>query len=242
MNYARRAREAPGGCAISGETYLPNQALIHRSSTAYSWKEENLHAVLSEFGPLPEAGQEQLCRCLVLALGRYQLASNNTIEHVTAGQQRSQLKEVEKTTKRLLRQIENPFLKMWLAAAGIRTSGRDENAINNELRIANDRVTEIVRVLNDLRDRAEKACQIATARMTSGRGGPRRGPTAKGQLIKHAIMIYSYMRVQYPESGKYPGFGGPLLRFVQAVGKLYGVHVRDSEIREAWRTWKSKQK
>ena len=49
-----------GTSATSAETYLPNEALVRRYSTTYSLKAENLEAVLTKFGPLPEAGQEQL--------------------------------------------------------------------------------------------------------------------------------------------------------------------------------------
>jgi hypothetical protein len=91
----RRAR------AVSGKTYSPDRPLIRRYSATYGWKEENLVAVLSEFGPLPEVAQEQLIKRLVVALGHYKLRAH-TKERVTPGKQSKLLKAVEKASKRLL--------------------------------------------------------------------------------------------------------------------------------------------
>jgi hypothetical protein len=54
-----------------------------------------------------------------------------------------------------------------------------------------------------------------------------------------AIVVYSHIRGQHPASGARPGFGGPLVRFVSAVGKLFAVSVKETEIHEVWRVWKS---
>ena len=96
---------------VLGKPYSPDQALIQRYATTYAlnakpyaWNKENLLAVLSKFGPLPEVGQEQLIKCLVLAFSRYQVASM-TIERITPGKQRHRLKAVETTSKRLLLQL-----------------------------------------------------------------------------------------------------------------------------------------
>jgi hypothetical protein len=176
---------------------------------------------------------------LIHAFEHYQLAKT---ERVTPSQQRKQLKQIEHATRRLLRHLGNDFIRMSLATAGIQTVGRTEQAINSDLRIGGDRVINIVRTLEDLFDRTRKAGKIATARMKSGHGGARRRPSGRGQLIAAAIEIYSDMRSQYPESGRQPGFGGPLVKFVQVVGRLCGVSFRDSEIKDVWRGRKSKQK
>jgi hypothetical protein len=229
---------------ISGETYRPNHALIQRYCDTYNWIQEKLDAVLSEFGPLPEVGQEELIRLLIRAFVDYQFVAK-TIERVTHSQHRNQLKQVEHATQRLLRHLKSDFVRMSLASAGIQTVGRtgEWEAINSDLRIGGDRVIDIVRALEDLCDRTRKAEQIATARIKSGHGGTgRRRASGRGQLIAAAIEIYSNMRSQYPKSGRHPGFGGPLVRFVQVVGSLCGVSFRDSEIKDGWHGRKSKQK
>jgi hypothetical protein len=98
----------------------------------YNWKQDKLEAVLSEFGPLPEAGQEQLCRFLVPPSGRYQFGMRTT-RRVTPSQQRDRLGQIENAANRLLQQLEDPFVKMWLSTANIQTAGRSERAVNAEL-------------------------------------------------------------------------------------------------------------
>jgi hypothetical protein len=225
----------------SGKVYSPDQLLIQRYATTYVWKRENLIAVLAEFGPLPEEGQEQLIRCLVLAFAPYQLLAM-TKERITPSQQHNRLKAIEKTAKKLLEQLGESAVNMWLSSAGIVTTGRDEAAINAELREASHRIDDIVRAVMDLHDRASTAARVVSKRIRPERGGFRHRPSAKGQLIRKAIAIYSHVRAQYPDSGKQAGFGGPMLRFVHAVAALYGGCVRESDIREVWRTRKSKQK
>jgi hypothetical protein len=227
--------------AGSVKVFSPDRSLTQRYATTYGWKTENLAAVLSDFGPLPEVGQEQLIQCLVRAFGRYQHAAK-TIQRITPSDQRNQLKAIEQTAKKLLRQLDEIGVKMWLATAGVVTADRDEVVVNAELRTTNDSVADAIRALTDLRERAKTAALAISKRIVPTRGGSQRRPGAKGQLINEAIAIYSHMRMQHPESGNRPGFGGPMLRFVHEVGKLYGQDLRDSEIREVWRTRKSKQK
>jgi hypothetical protein len=229
------------GAANSSTVYVPNPARVQQYTTRYTWKKENLIEVLSKFGPLNEAGQEQLIKNLVLALGRYQFAAM-TVERVTPSQQRNQLKAIEKDTKSLLRQLKEPEPKMWLSAAGIRLGGRDQATVNAELKIASDSLTDCIRALTDLHRRAKIAISTVGKRIAPGRGGSRHRRTARGQLIMHAIAIYSHIRKQHPASGVPPAFGGPMVRFVSAVGKLFDNCLQEAEIYEVWRVWKSKQK
>lgn len=225
----------------SAAAFSPDRTLIKRHAAAYGWTEENLLAVLSEFGPLSEVGQAQLMVCLSLAFCRHQYATKTT-ERVTPSKQRIQLMAFAGTVNWLLDQLKNPNIELWLAAAGIVTAGRDRAAINNDLRAANDRVADSVRVLIDLQDRALIAAQAAATHAAPGRGGVRRRPAAKGQLIKDAITIYAHMRMHHPRSGNRPGLGGPMLKFIHAVVSLCGARARDPEICEVWRVWKSKRK
>ena len=228
--------------AVSNKAYSPNQPLIQRYATKYApWKEGNLAAVLSEFGPLPEVGQEKLITLLVHGFSNYQTLVFTT-ERFTPSKQRNRLKAIESTAKKLSRQLKDPAVKLWLSAFRIVTAGNDPAAINAELREANHRVEDIVRAVIDLHDRANTAAHTVSRRIALGRGGFRHRPGAKGQLIRDAIGIYSHMRMQHPDSGNQPGFGGPMLRFVHAVAALYGARVWDPDIHVVWRTRKSKQK
>jgi hypothetical protein len=129
-----------------------------------------------------------------------------------------------------------------LTIAGIKTEDKDIPAVNAELKEANRQVTDAVFALLELYRRAKIARKTASKRIASGRGGSRHRPTAKGVLTRNAIMIYAHVRKQYPNSGNRPGYGGPMLRFIHAVAELYGARIRDTDVHDAWRVWKSKQK
>jgi hypothetical protein len=222
-------------------TYFPDQALIERYAIRYNWEKENLLAALSEFGVLSEEGQEQLIRCLVQAFSRFQFEAK-TKERITPSQQRNALKVIEKHINSLLQQLKKPIVSMWLTTAGISIEGKDAATVNAESRIASARVFDAIRALEDLHSRARTAIATVSKHIAPGHGGSRHRPTAKGQLIMHAIAVYSHIRGQHPASGARPAFGGPLVRFVSAVGKLFAVSVKEIEIREIWLVWKSKQK
>ena len=222
--------------AISRTAYVPNHALIHGYATTYNLNKQNLLAALAEFGALSEKGQEQLIKCLVQARSDFQLTA---MERITPSQQRNTLKAIEKNTSFLLRQLNKRSVGMWLTVAGISKEGKDQATVNAELRIASDRVSDAIRALEDLHSRARTTIATVSKHIAPGHGGSRHRPTAKGQLIMDAIAIYSHIRGQHPASGARPGFGGPLVRFVSAVGKLFAVSVRETEIRGVWRVWKS---
>jgi hypothetical protein len=226
---------------ISDEPYSPDQQLIRSYAATYALKEENLVAVLSEFGPLSKVGQEQLIRCLVLAFNRYLFAAK-TKERVTPGEQRTRLDAIEKAAKSLLLKLHDPAVRMWLVTAEIIPASRDRVAVNTDLKKAGDCVDDAIRGLTDIHDRAKAAARAASKRLARGRGGTRRRPEAKGQLINDVIEIYSHVRVQHPNSGNRPGLGGPMLRFIYAVGELCGCRVREPHIRDVWRVWKSKKR
>jgi hypothetical protein len=186
-------------------------------------------------------GQEQLIKCLVEAFSRFQTATKTT-ERITPSQQRNTLKAIEKNTNFVLQQLKERSVRMWLTVAGISKEGKDAATINAESRIASDRVSDAIRALEDLHGRARTAILTVNKHVAPGHGGSRHHPTAKGQLIMDAIATYSHIRGQHPASGARPGFGGPLVSFVSAVGKLFAVSVKKTEIREVWHVWKSKQK
>jgi hypothetical protein len=249
-------------------SYIPSQHLVHRYALKYNWEPVTLAAVLTEFGPLPEEGQKQLIDCLVLAYGRYQMLARS-IGRIPPSRIRNQLVAIETTTQKLLLQLGvNPnkvqgckssdaseqlqrlreqdegrlYLVDQLSFASIETTDKDQAAVNAELPEAIRRVTDDVFGLLDLHERAKKAVQTATKRTAPGKGGPQHRPHAEGQLIRDAITIYEHMRSQYPNSGNKPGYGGPMLRFIHAVAALFGAHVRDANIRDAWDTHTRKSK
>jgi hypothetical protein len=246
--------------------------VIKSYALRYGWEPTKLTAVLFQFGPLQEAQQEQLIRCLVLAFGRYQMRVK-TVQRIAPSEQRKQLQIIANTARKLLLQLginpeaailsniswprdllrslvrslsnqsqQRSSVTMWLASVGIVTAGREEAAINAELSKATDCVNDAVLALLDLYERAQKAALTATTRITAGRGGSRHRPNAKGQLIRDALEIYAHTRRQYPESGKKPGIGGPMLRFIHAIADLFGARVRDSDVSDVWRVWKSKHR
>jgi hypothetical protein len=86
------------------KAFIPSQQLIEHYASQYSWDPAKLASVLSEFGRLPDSGQEQLIRCLVLAMGRYQVLAKR-VGRTTPSQLRSRLARIEATAKKLLHQI-----------------------------------------------------------------------------------------------------------------------------------------
>jgi hypothetical protein len=218
------------------KTYAPNERLVQRYATSYSWQKEKLAAVLSQFGPLPEPGQEQLINCLVLASNRYQFAVQPK-ERVTPGQQHGQLRGIEKTAQKLLRLLginvksgarERLFATAWLEQVGINMAGRDARLVNAELAKAHADVANSVIALLSLHKRAKAAADAATMRMKRGRGGAHHQPTSKGQLIRDAIAIYEHVKAQFPESGNKPG----MRPFVRSVGTLFDVRITDRAIND----------
>lgn len=129
-----------------------------------------------------------------------------------------------------------------LALASVSMAARDVASVNAELGKANNRVAKAVIALLCIHERAKTAVHAATGMIAPGRGGSRRRPEARGQLIKDAITIYAQMRMRHPDSGHEPGFGGPMLRFINAIAALHGVRLGEAEIRDVWRLRKSKQK
>jgi hypothetical protein len=228
------------------KAYVPSEKLVQLYASRYSWKREELAAVLARFGPLPEFGQEQLIKYLVLAFGAYQLAAL-TKKRATAGERHKHLEKIEKTAQTLLRLVEhdpqkNPFAATWLEAAGVSAQGRDARTVNAELLEAHQEVENSIVTLRKLHKRAKAAADAAATQVDHKRGGTRRHPSAKGQLIRHAIETYHHMRGQYPESGNESGFGGPMKRFVRAVGELFDAKVTDGAVEEVWRCRESNTK
>jgi hypothetical protein len=220
--------------------------LVQRYACSYSWEKEKLATVLTQFGPLPDSGQEQLIQCLYLAFGRYQLAAK-TKKHATASGRHKQLDEIEKTARKLLRLIEhtpdeNPFTVGWLEQAGIDLRGKDAGTVNAELAEAHVEVANSIIAVRKLHKRAKTAAGAAAIQIDHKRGGTRHPPSAKGRLVRHAIEIYQHIRGQHPESGNEPGLGGPMQRFVHAVGALFGAEITDSAIEQVWRSRASNTK
>jgi hypothetical protein len=276
----KRARPAKtiGKKKIVDAVYVPTEQLVDRYATTYSFDPTRLAAVLFQFGPLPNSGQEQLIRCLVPARSRFQLTTvreeGGLLEvggHATFTQERKQLEAIEATTKKLLLLLgvnpanvnvvpqalwdrsERPPLEQlrtlgqqdeekWgvmirLASAKIDLAEKDR--INAQLTDTGNRIASAIAGLLFLHRQANAAASAARNRVSPGRGGLRHRPSGKGQLVRNAIAIYVLMRQNFPRSGPEPGFGGPMERFVVAVGTLFGTQLSEADIRGAWRVRKS---
>jgi hypothetical protein len=91
--------------AAGRQRFELDQNLIRAEALRFGLPPENIAAVLSTFGPMPEQGQRELLRHIPSALSRYwfQLkASAPTAVRVTPSEQRNRLKLVEKTARKLL--------------------------------------------------------------------------------------------------------------------------------------------
>jgi hypothetical protein len=249
---------------------LPAKSLSLHKPT-YGLPRDKLCFALSEFGPLPAVGRENLIGCLVEAFNRHQFRAR-TVERISIGRQRDLLKRVEKSTKALLlklgvktaeiaprtlwdaalgrpsdyqlralgkQNLDGQAIMLWLSQIGIDKKTDDVNAKLGE---NVETLARSIIGLLELHRRARLAAEEAARRTTSKRGGARHGPQLEGLLIRHTIAIYADLRSQYPGSGPEPGFGGPLLRFVRAVGSMCNVELRDSAVRDGLRYWKSKAK
>ena len=86
------------------QTYVPDDRLIQHCSSLYCWESAKLTAVLSQFGRLPEAGQEHLIRCLAQALGRYKMLGKN-VRRITPSEIRRLLDRIETHARNLLLEL-----------------------------------------------------------------------------------------------------------------------------------------
>ena len=127
-----------------------------------------------------------------------------------------------------------------LATAGINYGDWDEDRVKLESAAASERIAEALIPLMWLRTQTELAQQ--GVRLRKGSGGFRHRATPKGALIRNAINIYSHMRREFPRSGKKPGFGGPMVKFIKEVAHLAPAALTDKQIEEVWRARASRRK
>jgi hypothetical protein len=126
-----------------------------------------------------------------------------------------------------------------LANVNIDTDGRVAQ-FHLERIVGTDRrecVAEAIVRMVWLHEQATAAARAAES-VRPQRGGPRRRPTAKGAMIRQTIDVYATMRALFPESGRPPAMGAPMLRFVQAAAMLCGVSVSETALAEVWRVRK----
>jgi hypothetical protein len=247
--------------------YASGKDRVNRYATTYRLDPTKLTAVLSQFGSLPNYGQEQLMGCLILTHGRYKWNTNS--QRVTFTEERKQLEAIEAITEKLLLQLgvnprnaapqslwdqsERPPLEqlrtlgqqdkeklgitMRLVTAKIDIA--EEQLISAQIADTENRIASAVASLLFLHRQASAAALAARNRVSRGRGGSRNRPASKGQLIRDAIAIYAHLRRSFPNSGPKPGFGGPMVRFVVAVGSLCDAMLASAEIHDVWRLRKS---
>jgi hypothetical protein len=127
----------------------------------------------------------------------------------------------------------------WLSLSPGVSTNRDPDGINAELRKGHKEVTDSILAVLRLHGRATAAVRIASLRIRPERGGDRRRPTRKGQLIRDAIAIHKHMRGKYPDSENKHALGGSRQEFVRAVGTLFGVQITNGDIKDGARKRKS---
>jgi hypothetical protein len=261
--------KARAGAAADAHT--PDEMLVEQCGSAHrGLDKQKLTDTLTQFGPLPKAGQEQLIRCLVQAFAKHQLRvkqKDPESKTLTTGQQRDELSAVKAAAAKLLgllgidvkriapsdawdlpwkvsapnrlralgRQSKGGItVSHWLSLSPMVSTNRDPDSINAELSKGRDEVTNSILAILRLHNRARVAVRMSSSRIRPERGGDRRRPTAKGQLIRDAIAIYKHMRERYPDSGNEPALGGPMQNFVRAVGTLFDAQIADRAIKEVW--------
>jgi hypothetical protein len=250
--------------------FRPDEKLIQTESTRFRLSPAKLRAVLSAFGPLPNEAQRKLLLDTYSALGRYQFRAM-TVQVITAGTQRDQLKIVKATARKLLSVLgvkhkkvsPLPFWENWPGPpwSRLKVLGKLDakgEAILMQLATAGikHRNRDAARVNTELQTRSNRTAEVVISllwlrsqaelaeqslRPRKGRGGSRNRPTPKGALIRDAITMYSRMREQHPNSGNKPGFGGPMVKFIKAVAHLASVTLTDKQIEDVWRVRVSKR-
>jgi hypothetical protein len=249
---------------------LPDE--LNRSAERYGFKKSSLADVLAAFGLLSAEGQRELVDCLVQVRSRYQLTEAKMLAPSKVQARLRKIADTTQRLLNYIgiNKKGAEFMRRWESRAGSARSREltiatrsdtmaraaimelvaaggvqfgDLNAANADLNEAYTRFNNFVFELLLVQLRAEDALKDTTNRVAPGRGGQRRGRTARGRLIEDSIFIYAKMRERYPGSGRRPGFGGPMLRFIYAVAALVGARVSDNAIREVWQsTGKSKRK
>jgi hypothetical protein len=253
------------------QSFKPDQNLISGQVIRFCLPPENIAAVLSAFGAIPEAGQRELLDHLLLALNRYRFGSKAK-PIMTPSKQRNQLRRVEITIRRLLTLLglngknatppsfwdNSPDYTPWQRLMIFGKPDATGWAILMRLASAgiNDQGGEVDRVNAELATASDRTAEAARlllwlrsqaelaerrVRQREGWGGSRNRPTPKGALIRDAITIYAHMRKHYPDSGNTLGYG-KLRKFIRAVAALASVTLADREIEEVWRVRDSSQK
>ena len=262
----RRSRSA---AAVRG-CFEPNQKLIQAEAARFDLPTEKLTAVLAVFGPLPEDGQRQLLHRLYSAFVPYWFgrktervitsgATRDRLRTIEASARKllnylgvnykivappwCWENALDRTPWEKLSILGKPDAKgsailMRLASADNDYRNVDVDRVNAELAVASKRTAEVVTSLLWLRSQAQLAAQRVQPQ--KGRGGVRNRPTPQGALLRDCIFIYAHMRDQYPQSGRKPGYGGPMLRFVRAVAALADESVTDNAIKEVWNSIRKK--
>jgi hypothetical protein len=94
------------------EAYTPDETLVERCGSVHPrLDKQKLTGTLTQFGPLPKAGQEQLIRSLVQAFAEHRLSEHQSgkkenerdSKTFAIRQQRDQLNAVKAATTKLLR-------------------------------------------------------------------------------------------------------------------------------------------
>jgi hypothetical protein len=238
------------------------------SALKYRFNLEKLRNVIAEFGSLPEDGQHALFNHLLIARLSFEnqkiiktspskiRTRLEAIERFSEGllrslgynpndpkappwEPRDDLSEREQLWIYLNMQLVAREATGCIMRSSLRTLGRSRDAIGADIRAFDDRLADLVLGLWWLTGQVPAAIKYMTPDKPIGHGGSRRTVSLKGQLTRDVIEIYTQLKLRYG-TGKRPGYGGPLRRFVQAVGDLFDATIEDKAIASAWRSLHSR--
>jgi hypothetical protein len=125
--------------------------------------------------------------------------------------------------------LDIPISRIGLDVAG------DLTRYNADLHRAHAFLSETIKGVLWLHDQANLAMAVIKSSVLPRGVGARKPIKQKGRVAIDAAWIYHDLRQKYPKSGRKPGYGGPLCRFVRGVATLFGSQMDDQAIKEAWR-------
>jgi hypothetical protein len=223
---------------------------------------ENVAAVLSTFGRIPEDAQYDFAVGIINLSGSYHL--RKTIEKQQfplPHEQRKRLEDIGTSARRVLKLL--GVNKAELIAGGVGVGSTLHPTVTTCLltglyRVgverrpekatigAQERLTILLVLLSDLVETTERCARETSTR--PGHGGNRRVGelTAEGELIQAVMQLYLKFRDRFSNSGPQPAFDEPLRKFVRSCLELVdpglATRITDAAIRGAFVRWRAQIK
>jgi hypothetical protein len=206
---------------------------------------------LMQLGPLPSSAQEAVLLRLEELRGKYRpRQKGQRIE--TASRLEKRLQRIAAKSKELVRLLDGPNMGVrflpWL------TVQRHSDCLMANLKLTAEFQADVVArrqsarfpealCLTDLLRESVQAIESRGLHLGSirprGRGGPRR--VAAYDVRNDLFDLYADVRRKYPDSGREPGWGGPLKRFLDSALRALGVREpSEGASRGAFMRWKKR--